>query len=65
MATEFDPIKIEGLDSENAENVTEIQSYLDTFNKEIQSTDGTTITQLTGDHFTFEKQIFMKLYVNL
>lgn len=48
MSTEYGEIKIEGLENENGESVTEIQSYLDTFNKEIQNTDGTTITQLTG-----------------
>lgn len=48
MSAEYGEIKIEGLENENGESVTEIQSYLDTFNKEIQNTDGTTITQLTG-----------------
>lgn len=47
MTTQFTPtpIKLEGVDP--AENVTEIQSYLEGFQKEIEGGDGT-IQQLTG-----------------
>lgn len=38
-------IKLEGVDP--SENVTEIQSYLEGFQKEIESTDGS-IQQVTG-----------------
>lgn len=40
-------IKLEAADS--GENITEIQNYLDTFNKEIEGGDGTTtITAVAG-----------------
>lgn len=38
-------IKLEGVDS--SENVTEIQSYLEGFQKEIENADGT-VQQVTG-----------------
>lgn len=49
MATQFTPsqIKLEATDS--GENITEIQNYLDTFNKEIEGGDGTaTISAVAG-----------------
>lgn len=50
MTTQFtnNPIKVEGVDS--TESVTEIQSYLEGFQKEIEGTDGT-IHQVTGSLF--------------
>lgn len=64
MSAEYGEIKIEGLENENGESVTEIQSYLDTFNKEIQNTDGTTITQLTGKIEIFITLNFIILIFN-
>lgn len=49
MAAQFEPnqIKLESADA--GENITEIQNYLDTFNKEIEGGDGTTTIQaVTG-----------------
>ena len=39
-------IKLEGVDP--SENVTEIQSYLEGFQKEIAGTDNTTVQQIAG-----------------
>lgn len=47
MTAQFTQIKLEGVDQQ--ENVTEIQSYLEGFQKEIESTDGT-IQQVTGEY---------------
>lgn len=50
MTTQFTPgpIKLEGVDA--SESVTEIQSYLAGFQKEIEGSDGT-IQQVTGMYF--------------
>lgn len=48
MAAHFttDTIKLEGVDG--GENVTEIQSYLEGFQKEIEGGEGTVIQQVPG-----------------
>ncbi|KAK4877312.1 hypothetical protein RN001_009818 [Aquatica leii] len=59
-STQFsqDPIKLEGVDS--SENVTEIQSYLEGFQKEIEGSDGTiqhvTALQTDGDEADVEAE---------
>lgn len=53
MAAQFAAGQIKLEAAESGENITEIQTYLETFNKEIESTDGTTtITAATGTLFT-------------
>lgn len=41
------------LETASSETITDIQNYLDNFNKEIQSGDGTTIQPLTGKSSSF------------
>lgn len=49
MAAQFTPSQIKLENAEAGENITEIQNYLDTFNKEIEGGDGnTTITAVAG-----------------
>lgn len=49
MAAQFTPNQIKLENSDSGENITEIQNYLDTFNKEIEGGDGTaTIAAVTS-----------------
>lgn len=53
MGTEYaqDPIKVEGNESE--ETVTEIQSYLEGFQKEIAGSDTSNVQQVAGKYELF------------
>lgn len=53
-------IKLEGVDQ--AESVTEIQSYLEGFQKEIASTDGP-IQQVTGNNIIISFQIVRRFFL--
>lgn len=54
MTTQFTASQIKLETADSGENITEIQNYLDTFNKEIEGGDGTaTITAVTGNNFNF------------
>lgn len=49
MAAQFTPSQIKLEAADTGENITEIQNYLETFNKEIEGADGTTtIQQVSG-----------------
>lgn len=53
MAAQFTASQIK-LEAADGENITEIQNYLDTFNKEIEGGDGTTtITTVTGNQILY------------
>lgn len=54
MTTQFTASQIKLETSDSGENITEIQNYLDTFNKEIEGGDGTaTITAVAGKNIQF------------
>lgn len=53
MAAPFTASQIKLETPEAGENITEIQTYLETFNKEIESTDGTTTIATPAGKFFF------------